>query len=91
MRKYSFNGDDRLSPQLKLIFFFFLFFFHDVLLARMASIHCIEYWKRAVDEKVEITFFFPNSFLLVFLRFASLAMEDLKKKNEKSVRKRRHA
>lgn len=26
MRKYSFNGDDRLSPQLKLIFFFFLFF-----------------------------------------------------------------
>lgn len=26
----------------------------------MASIHCIEYWKRAVDGKVEITFFFSE-------------------------------
>lgn len=90
MRKYSFNGDDRLSPQLKLIFFFFLFFFLDVLLARMASIHCIEYWKRAVDGKVEITFFSD----FVSPRVSSireLGDEGFEKKNEKSVRKRRHA
>lgn len=97
-RKYSFNGDDRLSPQLKLIFFFF-FFFHvnDVSLARMASIHRIEYRKRGADGKVEITFFFfPNSFDTPFLcSFDSRAwwwrIWKKKKKNGKSVRKRRHA